>query len=404
MQLVFACTYMGLLNVIELILNLFAVVVLSASAIAIGLLNAVWTLAYIPSAYLASKLSNKGFIKESLMSSVILITSSIAILTKASSIAYLSLGFVAHSVSLATARLAIITALLEANDSSKWSSVNRRYVQLIALIEGLLLLAIASIGFKALLNNLTLLAFIASLFGVATLATAPKTLLPIERTLTKLEKTLHRILLPARAITALGYQSLYTPTGYYIFQRIWSMGAEVSLTPIALSLISLRISNEYLFTPLPYFLLKVLGLGIDGALAIYGSAKVIASTALSAIPIDFSEKSRTLLIVSLVVRAVSATALLCLGPSPTLLSISITLVYLTNVFIDIAIYTAFVNATAGYRTAMYTVLSELASLAGAATSGYIFASTGQLGILTAILLLTIVMATIAQRVISASKL
>ncbi|MEM3989437.1 MAG: hypothetical protein QW479_03460, partial [Desulfurococcaceae archaeon] len=168
--------------------------------------------------------------------------------------------------------------------------------------------------------------------------------------------------------------------------------------------ISLRIGNEYLFTPLPYFLLKVLGLGIDGALAIYGSAKVIASTALSAIPIDFSEKSRTLLIVSLVVRAVSATALLCLGPSPTLLSISITLVYLTNVFIDIAIYTAFVNATAGYRTAMYTVLSELASLAGAATSGYIFASTGQLGILTAILLLTIVMATIAQRVISASKL
>lgn len=404
MQLVFACTYIGLLNVIELVLNLFAVVVLGASAIAIGLLNAVWTIAYIPSAYLASKLSNKGFIKELLMSSVILITSSIAILTKASSIAYLSIGFVAHSVSLATARLAIMTALLEANDSSKWSSVNKRYVQLTALIEGLLLLTISSIGFKVLLNKLTLLAFITGLLGVTTLATAPKTLLPIERTLTRLEKTLHRILLPARAITALGYQSLYTPAGYYIFQRIWSMEAEASIAPIALSLVSLRISNEYLFTPLPYFLLRVLGLGIDGALAIYGSAKVIASTALSAIPIDFPGRSKALLTASLVVRAASAAILLCLGPSPTLLSISITLVYLTNVFIDVAIYTAFVNATAGYRTAMYTMLSELASLTGATTSGYIFASTGPLGILTAILLLTTVMVTIAQRTTFVSKL
>lgn len=404
MQLVFACTYIGLLNVIELVLNLFAVVVLGASAIAIGLLNAVWTIAYIPSAYLASKLSNKGFIKELLMSSVILITSSIAILTKASSIAYLSIGFVAHSISLATARLAIMTALLEANDSSKWSSVNKRYVQLTALIEGLLLLTISSIGFKVLLNKLTLLAFITGLLGVTTLATAPKTLLPIERTLTRLEKTLHRILLPARAITALGYQSLYTPTGYYIFQRIWSMEAEASIAPIALSLVSLRISNEYLFTPLPYFLLRVLGLGIDGALAIYGSAKVIASTALSAIPIDFPGRSKALLTASLVVRAASAAILLCLGPSPTLLSISITLVYLTNVFIDVAIYTAFVNATAGYRTAMYTMLSELASLTGATTSGYIFASTGPLGILTAILLLTTVMVTIAQRTTFVSKL
>lgn len=63
-----------------------------------------------------------------------------------------------------------------------------------------------------------------------------------------------------------------------------------------------------------------------------------------------------------------------------------------------AIYIAFVNATAGYRTAMYTVLSEVASLIGATTSGYILASIGPLGILTAVLLLTIVMATIAQRI------
>ncbi|MCX8199351.1 MAG: hypothetical protein N3E36_04890 [Sulfolobales archaeon] len=398
MQLVFACTYMGLLNVIELILNLFTVVVLGANAIVIGLLNAIWTLVYIPSAYLASKLSDKGSVKKLLMSSVILITSSIAVLAKASSITHISIGFVTHSASIATARLAIMTALLEANDRSKWSSVNKRYVQLVALIEGALLLAISGIGFKALLDKLTLLAFITSLLGVATLLTAPKTLLPIERTLTKLEKTLHRILLPARAITALGYQSLYTPTGYYVFQRIWSMGAEVSLAPIALSLASLRISNEYLFTPLPYFLLRVLNLGIDGALAIYGSAKVIASTALSAIPIEFSGKSRAVLIASLAIRAASATMLLCLGPSPTLLSTSITLIYLTNVFIDMAIYIAFVNATAGYRTAMYTVLSEVASLIGATTSGYILASIGPLGILTAVLLLTIVMATIAQRI------
>ncbi len=404
MQLVFACIYMGLLNVIELVLNLFAVVVLGASAITIGLLNAVWTLAYIPSVYVASKLSNKGFIKELLTSSVVLITSSIIISAKASSIAYLSMGFVAHSASLATARLAIMTALLEANDSSKWGSVNKRYVQLIALIEGALLLAISSIGFKALLNKLMLLAFIASLLGVTTLATAPKTLLPIERTLARLEKTLHRILLPARAITALGYQSLYTPTGYYIFQRIWSMEAEVSLAPIALSLVSLRISNEYLFTPLPYFLLRVLNLGIDGALAIYGSAKVIASTALSAVPTDPSGRSKAVLVALLAIRAASATALLCLGPSSVMLSISITLIYLTNVFIDMAIYIAFVNATAGYRTAMYTVLSEVASLAGATTSGYIFAFTGPLGVLTAILLLTVVMAITAQRAAPTSKL
>jgi len=352
------------------LLNIIAVTIFGFNALELGLFNSLWTIAYIPVSRIVNKLVNKGYFRRALSYSTITLTllivlSIISLTHRVKQILYTI--YMLHAVTYALSRTSIYTSLLEYYDSSRWSIATYRFMLTVFFIESLLLITISFIGYSVFIDYMHLFLIIVLLVSFKSVFSIPQPELLIERIIFSIEKRLGNILYSTKTIL--------TPLNPYTsreFDRDLLRYKAISLTTIYLSITSLRVSNEYVFTPLP-LILRGIGFNAESVILVYGLSKLACFIILLITPVN----SLGLTYLSILSRlAVIAYFSISFNTSIATIVLLLTLTYLSHVFTDTALYSLFNEVTYGYKTGTYMAIAEIASLTGSLSSGVILSSFG----------------------------
>jgi len=388
-----AC-YLALLNVLDIIMNLTGLSIYRFTVVELGVFNAVWTITYIFSVRIATRIADRGEFKKNLALSLALILVSLSTLyysLASHNKVLLYIAYSAHAVAASSLRVSVFTSILENYESYKWSRVNRRLVQTTLLIEGLVLALLSQIGFKAVVSGIAYLSAITVVLAVLSLVSIPQPTLLIERILYRIEHSLSRMLLPARAALAADYYSIGVPDK----QRIAGFREKVaSVGLVLICLVGLRISNEYVLTPLPYHMMNSVGLGIETIMWIYGLAKLVTALLLSSVFAGTPSKGYFGL--ALAIRLLSSMALYTFFDQAFLPVLLLALTLYSNTLVDIALYNLYIEVTYGYGAGYYSLVNEFSGFMGSLTSGLIYLFFGVPAILVLIVLSTMVFVLLAK--------
>ncbi|MET1159555.1 MAG: hypothetical protein ABWW65_01205 [Thermoprotei archaeon] len=388
--LVFA-VYIALLGVLDLVYNVSGLVVFGFTVVELGVFNAMWTLIYAFSIRMATHTADRGAFRANSLSSILalipsLILFGIALNSGIKPLLYTS--YALHAVAVSCIRVSALTSILEGYDSSVWSRANRGFLVLVLIIEGLFLTGISLTGFSNLLANYSLLAVLATLIGILAFIVTPQPVFMIERIMYRIEKSLTRMLLPVRALLALDYYSITIPDKLSIATRVVS-GYKVSTGLVIIALVFLRISNEYLLTPLPYYLLNHLYLSINGVILVYGLAKLLAPLLLILVP--YRGAAKGYYVVTLFTRLAAAIIMYLLASTEVHAVLLLVPILFTNTLLDTLLYSLYIESTYGYKTGYYSLVNEISGFMGSLTSGLLYIMLGVPAILVVAVLSTLIL-------------
>ena len=389
--------YLALLNVLDLVFNLIGLKIYGFTVVELGVFNAVWTLTYIFSARVANRLADKGLFKKMQTVSFTTLVFSSIVLFSALNTHNLILFYTAyclHAVTVSYARISTFTSILEYFDSSKWKSVNRGFIKRILVIEGLVLLTLAFTGFKTLVSNIYYFLAILVISSLLAVKAIPQPTLMIERIMFSIEKNLMRMLTPIRATLSLGYQTIDLPDKLGVLRDAF-IGGKIGVYAILACLIGLRISNEYMLTPLPYHMMAS-NYGVESILIVYGSAKLLAPILLGFTPSTVTNKGS--LLTASTARLLASIALYYSINSLASTILFLSIIFLVNAVLDAILYSLYIEATHGYKTGYYMLVNELTGFTGSLTSGLIYVFLGVNAILALIVVTSIIFLSLLRRI------
>lgn len=388
--------YLALINTLDLLFNLIGLSLYNFNVVELGVFNAIWTLTYIFSARTANYMSDHGWFKKmetiSFISSISMsVFLYIALNTGLKPLFYTSYCF--HAVTVSYARISIFTSMLEYYDSSKWNIVNRGFIRRILFFEGLILVFFGIISFKTIIDNIYYLLSITIFFSLLSIKAIPQPIIMIERLLYSIERNLTRMLAPFRSSLSLGFQSIELPDKLSIFSEAFET-RHISILAILLCLVGLRISNEYMLTPLPYHMLTH-NYVFETILIVYGLAKLLAPLTLLLIPI--SMRSLGSFFSAITARLLASITLYITPLSIASTIVFLAIIFLTNSILETILYNLYIEVTHGYKTGYYMLVNEITGFTGSLTSGLIYLFYGVNAILLSIIVTTIIFFTILRK-------
>jgi len=376
MDLLLAAFNVGMVSVMDLLVNLVAVRYFGFNVVELGILNALWTVVFIPFVRLIDRLADAGRVNAmwrigsvSMLLLQALMSSSIMLNEKP--LIYAAYGL--HAVVFASTRLAVSTYIFETRSSSEWNKSSIMVSRFRLLFESLTIILIASIGFYTVLSSYIYVAVLLVLIHLASSLVIREPSLKLERILYRLESGLNRVFIPVKGLLSLSYLEIGGSASLPV--RIYA-STGVSTGLIIIGLIGFRLGNEYLWTPLPYYLSRGLGLGINSILMIYGLGRAVAFLLYSVVRSEMVFKPSSF-ILGVVGRI---TILLALMNTSNYLFFGFLLgfIYLANDVIDSNLFLSFAKSRGGYGSGLYSLIGEAVSLVGTLTSGYIYRASGPL--------------------------
>ncbi|WP_276814808.1 hypothetical protein [Desulfurococcus amylolyticus] len=398
MDLPVAALNIGLASIMDLLINLIAVKHFNFSVVELGLLNALWTIVFIPVVRIMDRLADAGRVRLLWYIG----SSSMALLQ---ALMYFSLIFhskqliyvtyMIHTLVFASTRLAVNTYIFETRDSGSWSKASIMISRLRLLSESVIILSLALVGFSTIVTSgYIYLAVLFTLLHFSGLLVIHEPRLKIERVLYRLESMLGMILIPVKGLLTLSY--LEINGSIPLSTRIYA-SALVPSGLILLALVGFRLSNEYLWTPLPYYLTRVLELGINDVLMVYGLGRLIAFSLYITVRSNLVFKKGSFAI-GILVRLLVLMILNNISNS-VLIGFLLGLIYLANDIIDLNLFLAFAKNRGGYGVGLYSLIGEIISLVGSASSGYIYAVGGSslIAVLTTVLSMLVIPVVLKSR-------
>ena len=393
-----AALNIGLASIMDLLINLIAVKHFNFSVVELGLLNALWTIVFIPVVRIMDRLADAGRVRLLWYIG----SSSMALLQ---ALMYFSLIFhskqliyvtyMIHTLVFASTRLAVNTYIFETRDSGSWSKASIMVSRLRLLSESVIILSLALVGFSTIVTSgYIYLAVLFTLLHFSGLLVIHEPRLKIERVLYRLESMLGMILIPVKGLLTLSY--LEINGSIPLSTRIYA-SALVPSGLILLALVGFRLSNEYLWTPLPYYLTRVLELGINDVLMVYGLGRLIAFSLYITVRSNLVFKKGSFAI-GILVRLLVLMILNNISNS-VLIGFLLGLIYLANDIIDSNLFLAFAKNRGGYGVGLYSLIGEIISLVGSASSGYIYAVGGSslIAVLTTVLSMLVIPVVLKSR-------
>ncbi|ADV64912.1 hypothetical protein [Desulfurococcus mucosus] len=376
MDLPVAAFNIGLISVMDLLVNLVAVKYFGFNAVELGILNAAWTLVFIPVVRVADKLSDAG--RVGLLwrlgsFSMILLQALMCLSMWFDEKPLIYVAYMVHAVLLASTRLAVNTYIFETRSSGEWNNTAVTVSRLRLLFESAILALLAYIGFSSVLSHYIYIAALFTLAHLLGILVIHEPALKIERILYRLESTLSRAFIPVKGLLTLSYLEIGGSTP--LPTRIYAAAA-ASTGVVVTALIGFRLGNEYLWTPLPYYLTYTLGMGVSSVLLVYGIGRAVAFALYSMIKSD-AVFSRGFFALSMMVRLTALLALINVRET-ALIGLLLGAIYLANDIIDSNLFLIFAKSRSGYGVGLYSLIGEAVSLVGSATSGYVFTSLGPL--------------------------
>ncbi|AFK51682.1 hypothetical protein TCELL_1259 [Thermogladius calderae 1633] len=387
MWLYIAGLALATLGVMDLLVNIVAVRLLNFTLIELGILNALWTAAVIPSLRHSNVLSNAGLTKRPTLIGFLVFASFfplfyMSVMWKSATLLYTA--YVLHAVTYSYVKTGCQTAVLESYPSHQWSHYSRRLAQLAVLFEGLLLLGISRVWSSLLEAWYFQLIAVFVLAGNALLILEiPQPSLRFEKILTRIESYLKKGL--TRIHGYLTISSLDYADGEKvntIIERFVKDG--ISLSLIAAALAAFRVGNEYLFTPLPFVFIRLMGLKTPDVITLYGVGKMIGFTVMLVLPPKVVSKGAFTL--ATLIKIVSVVGIIFWRPDLGFSSVLLAAIYISNLVIDTTIYTLYVTTTSGSNVGLFNMVAEASSLVGTLTSGFVMTI---LGLNTTVFLLVI---------------
>jgi hypothetical protein len=377
MWLYLAGLSLGFLGVMDLIVNIVAVRVLGFNLVELGILNAAWTIAVIPSLRHANALSNAGLTRRpvilgftSLVVFIVLLYDTVV----ARNITLVYPAYMLHAVAYSYIKTGCQTAVLEAYRSSSWSYYSRRLSQFAVLSQGVGLLAVSRVWsglFQA--WNYLALSLAILLVNASLMMLIPQPSLRFERILTRIEQYLKKGL--TRIHGYLTVSSLDYADGDKLNMIVGRfLGEGVSIPVLALALVSFRVGNEYLFTPLPYVFIYYMGLRTPDVIALYGLGMILGFVIMLVMPSNVASKGA--LSLSVLAKIAGVVSIVAWRPALMASSSLLALIYVSNIVIDTTLYTIYIQATSGSNVGLYSMVAEASSLFGTLTSGLVMVALG----------------------------
>jgi len=376
MDLLLAAFNIGMVSVMDLLVNLAAVRYFGFNVVELGILNALWTVVFIPFVRLIDRLADAGRVNTmwrigsvSMLLLQALMSSSIMLNEKP--LIYAAYGL--HAVVSASTRLAVSTYIFETRSSSEWNESLIVVSRFRLLFESLTIILIASIGFHTVLSSYIYVAVLLVLIHLASSLVIREPSLKLERILYRLESGLDRVFIPVKGLLSLSYLEIGGSASLPV--RIYA-STGVSTGLIIIGLIGFRLGNEYLWTPLPYYLSRGLGLGMNSILMVYGLGRAVAFLLYSVVRSEIVFKPSSF-ILGVVGRVTILLALMNIG-NYLFFGFLLGFIYLANDVIDSNLFLSFAKSRGGYGSGLYSLIGEAVSLIGTSTSGYIYNAAGPL--------------------------
>ncbi len=382
--------YLAIVTVFDLLFNLIGLKVFGFTVIEISVFNTFWTFTYALGAKFSNDLVDRGLFKKSSILSVVSMFLSITLLIPALNHVdriLLYTAYLFHGIALSSTRTTVFASLLEKYESSRWSIVNRRLLQLSLLIEGFLLIIISWYGFGQVFRNIYVIALFIILTGLFAIKYTPNPTLLVERPLFSIEKNLGKIFSATDALLSISYAPLHVPSRIDLVRNYTGLES-IKPSTIYYSLLGLRIANKYVLITLPYHMIYSTGIGFDNVIGIYGYARIFASL-LMYMFINIDLLSRGSIASTLTIRLLS-TILLYMFITNYYVSVTmLTLVFLSYALLDTILYNLYIEATYGYGTGHYVLVNEIGNLTGTLSSGLVYLYIGVSGIIGSTFLSTL---------------
>lgn len=375
---------MATINTMDLVTNIFGVIVAGMGPVELGIMNALWTVAFIFAIRVANKLADKGEIRAQLiiaLSSFILMNIFMLVFLYLKDPWILIYTYMVHALVFSFARTGISSYIHENYNSYEWNKILSRRIKFTMLIEAIYFAIISLIGINVLIKSYIFFSLFNTLLFFTLLLSIREPVLKIERLMYSLEGKLSDIL--ARLNYFLMLSSIQVegliPRSFRLY-NLRTIGMGLIIT----SLLAFRISNEYLLTPFPFYLNRVLHISPDNMVLIYGAGRLIAALFLFILS---THVSPIIYLSSLAIR-ILAIFLFLIKRDLVVIGLALGLIYFTNNSIDLAMYLTYVRKTGGYGIGMYLLLGEIGSLIGTLTSGLIFNGIGLQGFFILIMALS----------------
>ena len=350
----------GVLISLDPILFVFIGYSLNATGFYLGLLSAVWSIAYIVASKLLNRVADEGYNK-------LLALLTLACLA-ASYICFRSLNYVTailsytmHAVSIASINLAVSVTILECTDSDLWYSSSVLQRSLSSFSRGFTLLFISFRGIAS-IHNLFWLSF---LLTTVSLPLLPSISLSFERRFYRLSRNLNELGMYIKASSSILF--LDKPAvARHVFNTSWEKGSSISLYRVLLSIAIATALGDYIFAVLPLILREHMAL--NTVWIAYGVASLF-SAAIVVIFKDFSVSRRSFTIFVMVLRICILVLGLSIVRDLASLTTYIILSSLLYLLVDVTLYNMFIEASAGFSTANYFTFREIGSIIGSLIGG-----------------------------------
>jgi len=378
----------SLLNLLDLLINVVAVRIIGMSIIEISLLNFAWTIAFVFFVRIANQLGDQGIARLQIIIGFVSVLGSevcLMLVLKNGGIWLLYTSYVVHAVAYSFTRIGINAYVLESFGSNEWSLVFKKLSRNTLLLDATLLITISRLTIELFLQafhffiSVTLLIY---LFGVLRIR---EPLFKIERVLNRIERNISRVITSVHGY--LNLTSFENFNGSFITRYNMFYSSVIPLKLTIIGLLGFRISNEFLFTPLPYHFVKTLKFDLNQVFQIYGIGKIIAFLLYSLLQGGITRRNAFL--ASIPLRVFTVYVILVSGLDQLIIAVNLGLLYFANSIIDSNLYLQYVESTGGYGTGTYSLVSEASSLLGVLTSGFIYSTHGLTVLLALVGLLSI---------------
>ncbi len=389
MWLLFSAVYVALLGLMDLLVDLIAINYYGVDAVTLGMLSSLWVFVYVVVSRVASRVAENRGSRYLVLASLGTTEVFIYTLLVLKGLHYLFISQAMHSSSVALVRSAVSNSILDNVESEEWNAANKRYFQASLLLEGVIMYLTSWITMYRLVTDLVPWLFVVpGVIAIPLFLLTPRSRFAFSRSLYKTERSINTSLESVSVLNSFGYEPLYIPAKARLFSRIWRSRASLTLSDVLVSTSAFRLGNSYIFTPLTFVFLRVLGINNESILIVYGFSKLLAALTLIALPGEFGRK---LTLVALLLRLLAASLIMsALLTHNYELILALTLIYLANIVIDTRLYSMYIDASLASNPATYSIVSEASNFAGALTSGYILMLGGKSVLLAVMTALTLV--------------
>ncbi len=350
----------GVIASLDPILFIFIGYTLDVSGVYLGLLSALWSIAYIAVSRIFNSFADKG--NNKLLSLFALISLSISyICLRSINHVTAMLLYIMHAIALALMNLAISVTMLENSDSDSWSRASIIQRSLSSVSRGFILLLLAmrreiSMGY---LFGLSILLNIVSILILPSISWS------FERKFYRLNRNINEIGMYIRASSSVLF--LDKPSiAYYIYTTSWGKENRASIYRVLIAIMMATAIGDYIFAVLPIILKSYMS--IYSLWIAYGIASIFSAFIIIAVGTPSINRK-----IFAIAMSIARTCLLVFGLTfirETLtLAIYIAMASLLYMFIDITLYNMFVENSAGFSTANYFISREIGSIMGSLISG-----------------------------------